>query len=545
LIALQASTGEKIWSSQVADPNAGYSETAPPTYWNGLLFVGSAESDAGKRGFVAAYSAATGKQVWRYFTVPADGQGWVKKGSGVTGGDVWMPPIIDTKTGIAYFGTGNPFPDNDNSKRPGCNPWTDATVAVNARTGKFLWGHSEVCNDIGDLDSHQPPMIFDTKINGKMVHAVGHGNKSSLYFVYDAATGKVLAQSKHLGTWLPQHGPGSKKGLYCPGEDGGFEYSPPAFSPATLDAYEPGLNYCFSLGFGPAGLKVTPYGKVDGFMGAIDTTTGKVAWQTTVPAPMVGGAMATSGNLVFSGSSDGHFYAFNAATGKTLWKANVGLAVGAAPITYEVNGVQYVAVAVGGFSSAPLLGLKGPFGGTLMVFKLHGGPITPAPSVQTPAAFAVGGLNEVITVKGLTMVNQWVYMDAKAKRVVFRVVAGATTANNGFNFNGYAKGKANFVVPSGWHADFIFTNNVALPHSMAVVPTLKISATTMPIAATPNPIAGIRAGQTQYAGYGLVPPGPGKYYLVCLVPGHITAGMWDYFTVDFTAKAPSIQSAAG
>jgi glucose dehydrogenase len=418
----------------------------------------------------------------------------------------------------------------------------NATVAVNARTGKFLWGHSEVCNDIHDMDSHQPPMIFDTKINGKMVHVVGHGNKSSIYFVYDAKTGKVLNQTKPLGLWRPQRGVGSIKGLICPGADGGFEYSPPAFSPTTLYAYEPGLNYCFSLSQGPSGLKVTPYGKVDGWMGAINTTNGKVAWQTTVPAPMVGGAVATAGNLVFSGSSNGHFYAFNAKTGKIVWDANVGLSVGAAPITYEVNGVQYVALAVGGFSSAPLLGLKGPYGGTLMVFKLHGGPIRPAPQVNPGTGFAVGGLNQEINVKGLTRVNQWVYMDAKLKRAVFRIVAASTNDNSGFNFDGYSKGKANFVVPPGWHADFIFTNNAALPHSLALVSSLKISASTQPILATPNPIAGITAGKTQYAGFGLAPPGPGKYYLVCLVPGHITAGMWDYFTIDITAKAPSIQT---
>jgi hypothetical protein len=257
---------------------------------------------------------------------------------------------------------------------------------------------------------------------------------------------------------------------------------------------------------------------------------------------MVGGAVATAGNLVFSGSSNGHFYAFDSTNGKILWDANVGLAVGAAPITYEVNGVQYVALAVGGFSSAPLLGLKGPFGGTLMVFKLHGGPIKPAPAVSPGPGFAVGGLNEEITTKGLTRINQFVYMDPKTKRAVFRVVAAENNSNNGFNFDGYSKGKANFVVPSGWHADFIFTNNANLPHSMAVVSTLKISANTTPVAATPNPIAGIGAGKTQYAGWGLAAPGPGKYYLVCLVPGHLTAGMWDYLTVDFTAKAPSIQT---
>jgi PQQ-dependent dehydrogenase (methanol/ethanol family) len=542
LISLQEATGEELWDSQVADPNAGYSETSPPTYWNGELIIGSAESDAGKRGFVAAFDANTGKQLWKFWTVPAAGQGWVPANSTVSGGDVWMPQVVDTRTGIVYFGTGNPYPDNDNSQRPGCDPWVNSTVALDARTGKFLWAHSEVCNDVEDQDSHQPPMIFDTLINGKMVHAVGHGSKSSLYFVYDAATGKVLNESPYLGMHVPQHGPGSIKGLACPGEDGGFEYSPPAFSPATLYAYEPGLNYCFSIGFAGGHISVKTYGKKDGFMGAIDTTSGKIAWETYVPAPMVGGALATGGGLVFSGSSDGHFYAFDAVTGKILWDANTGLGYGAAPITYEVNGVQYIAIAAGGFSSASLLGMGlGHIGGTMLVFKLHGAPVTPQPTVNPGAGFPVGGLLETVSTKGYTEISPNVYENAATKRVIFKVIAGQGTTNNGFNFNGYAKGAANFIVPAGWGMDVIFTNNGILPHSAAIVSSLAVSASTSPFASTPNPRVGAVAGQTQYGGYGgfEVPP-PGKYYLVCLVPGHITAGMWDYFTVSATATAPSI-----
>jgi glucose dehydrogenase len=153
LIALQAATGDVVWHAQVADASQGYSETSPPTYWNGLLFVGSAESDAGLRGFVAAYNATTGKQVWRFFTVPAPGQDWVPKVGHHGGGDVWMPQVIDTTTGILYFGTGNPSPDFNNSQRAGSNPWVDATVALNARTGQFLWAHTEVSPDVWDYDS--------------------------------------------------------------------------------------------------------------------------------------------------------------------------------------------------------------------------------------------------------------------------------------------------------------------------------------------------------------------------------------------------------
>ncbi|MDB5058310.1 MAG: putative pyrrolo-quinoline quinone, partial [Chloroflexi bacterium] len=338
LIALQASTGEKLWSTKVANSSDGYSETSPATYWNGMLFVGSAESDAGLRGFVAAYNATTGKQIWRFFTVPAPGQSWVPKAGHHGGGDVWMPPVVDPTTGLLYFGTGNPSPDLNNSQRPGCNPWVDATVALNAKTGKFAWAHTEVCPDVWDYDSHQTPMLFDVHYaNGTTVHAVGHANKSGLFFVYDARTGKVLAQSPHLGDYSMPHLRPSTQGVkVCPAGFGGVEYSPPAYSPATQLAYEPGLNNCaiyklapqsennlHSVGAIDFGGATIPTGRSSGFMAAVDTRTGKIGWKTSVPTPMVGGALATAGGLVFSGSENGTFYGFNSSSGKVLWKTNV------------------------------------------------------------------------------------------------------------------------------------------------------------------------------------------------------------------------------
>ena len=141
--------------------------------------------------------------------------------------------------------------------------------------------------------------------------------------------------------------------------------------------------------------------------------------------------------------------------------------------------------------------------------------------------------------KGLQQVGPSVFMDAKAQKVVFKVTAAGTTANNGFNFNGYAKGQANFIVPAGWHVDFIFNNNQALPHSLAVINTLQYGPDVRPLAATPDPTRGLVGTQPQYAGF--TATAAAKFYLVCLVPGHIQAGMWDTFTVSATAKAPSIQ----
>ncbi|HVC83018.1 MAG TPA: PQQ-binding-like beta-propeller repeat protein [Chloroflexota bacterium] len=528
LTSLQASTGEVLWHTQVADPNQGYSETSPATYWNGLLFVGSAESDSGRQGFVAAYNATTGKQVWRYFTIPNVGQGW-RKTAAVSGGDVWMPQVIDAKTGILYFGTGNPWPDATNSKRPGCDPWTDATVALNARTGKFIWAHSEVCNDVYDYDSHQPPMIFDVTINGKTTHAVGHGNKSGLYFIYNAATGAVLAKTGYLGKY--SHPKGAPT---CPGPLGGLEFSPPAFSPQTHMAYEPGLEACVSFSQLTSGK--LPKINASGYMVGIDTATGKIAWKTATPAPMLGGAVATASGLVFAGSHDGNFYAFDAKTGKIVWKTNVGLSFGAAPITYEVNGTQYIAVAAGGLSAGATLLPGAKIGGTLVVFKLNGKPVTKLPIVEGKAT---SGLSEAVSVKGMTPVGPWMYVDTKTHRVVFKVVAASNSTNNGFNFDGYAKGKANFIVPTGWIVNFIFTNHSPLAHSMAVVPTLKLNASVVPLAATPKANQGVGANVTQYAGFTAY--AAGKDYLACLVPGHILAGMWDNFTISATATMPSIQ----
>ncbi|HXT34861.1 MAG TPA: sulfocyanin-like copper-binding protein, partial [Chloroflexota bacterium] len=338
-----------------------------------------------------------------------------------------------------------------------------------------------------------------------------------------------LAKTGYLGKY--SHPAGAPT---CPGPLGGLEFSPPAFSPQTHMAYEPGLEACVSFAALASGK--LPKINASGWMVGIDTATGKVAWKTTTPAPMLGGAVATASGLVFAGSHDGNFYAFDAKTGKIVWKTNVGLSFGAAPITYEVNGTQYIAIAAGGLSAGATLLPGSKIGGTLVVFKLNGKPVTKLPIVE---GAATSGLSEAVSVKGMTPVGPWMYVDTKMHRVVFKVVAASDSTNNGFNFDGYAKGKANFIVPTGWTVNFIFTNHSPLAHSAAVVPTLKLNASVVPLAETPKANQGVGANVTQYAGFTAY--APGKDYLACLVPGHILAGMWDNFTISATAKMPSIQ----
>ena len=551
LIALQASTGEVLWDVSVANNIQGYGESSPPTYWNGLLFVGSQEGDAGLRGFVAAYDANTGKQVWRLYTIPAPGHGWVPAQGNHGGGDVWMPPTIDPSSGTLYVGTGNPSPDFTAVIRPGCNQWANALVALDARTGKFKWGHSEFCNDVWDYDSLQSPLLFDITKNGRTVRVVAHGNKGGQFFFYDASNGKVLATSPYLACWSRPHLKPTPSGVtVCPGVLGGIEYSPPAYSPITQALYQPVDNeaqifttnplantQAHRLGEVDTGGSVSPTGPITGAMVAVSAQTGKILWKVPVPKLMVGGSLATAGNLVFSGADDGIFRSFDAKSGKVLWQGNFGLGFGAAPIAYQVNGTEYIAVAVGGASVSAVD--NAPLGGTLVVLKLGGSAVT-----KLPPAAAGSGLVPVKppSLKGFKKLSNDLYVDQAHKHAVMMINAAATSANNGFNFNGYHNGNGTFTVPVNWTVDWEFRNKAALPHSAGIVTSTTVPLKLVPFGfgpvVTPNAIAGTGPGVTQILSF--VASHSGSFILVCLVPGHVEAGMWDHFIVSATAKLPSI-----
>lgn len=384
LIALDARTGAHRWSARVADPIQGYQGVSPPTYWRGLLFVGSAGGDSGARGFVAAYDAHSGRRVWRYDTVPRRGVGWLPAAGAHGGGDVWMPVTIDQRRGLVVFGAGNPSPDLIGVVRPGCDPWTDAVVALRARTGAFVWGRTLVCPDRWDYDVDQTPMLLPSPAHAG-AGAVGEATKNGYYWLLDGATGRTLARSPALTRQAsPRPGSTATGGLVCPGKIGGLEYSPPAFSPRTGALYLPGIDWCMTYkpavprtvgahrpGQSDLGGAIVATGvKPRGFMAALRADDLKPLWRTPMPAPLIGGALATAGDLVFSGSDDGRFYAFDARTGAVRWSARLGLAFGAAPITYVVHGTQYIAIAAGGSGVTAYTG--GRIGGRLVVFKLGG-----------------------------------------------------------------------------------------------------------------------------------------------------------------------------
>lgn len=355
LVAFDARTGRERWETRVADPSAGYSESMAPQIFDGMVIVGSAGGEWALRGFVAAYDARTGQQRWRWYTTDPKtfaGNSWQNGG-----GTVWTSPALDAERGLLIFGTGNPNPDLNGSTRAGINLYTDSIVALDVRTGKLRWYYQEVKHDLWDYDATSNVVLFDVRVNGRTVPAAGQAGKVGWFFIVNRATGALIRRSQ---AFVRQNkNMFNAKGV-LPGANGGSEWSPPAYSPQTHYAYVLGINQL--MDFTVSGVPDEPgmirTGSVftntqkpkiqTGTFSAIDVDTGRIAWQHTLPKPMVGGALVTAGGLVFTGEASGAFDAFDARTGAKLWSYAFAGGANAPAVTYAVNGTQYVAVAAGG-----------------------------------------------------------------------------------------------------------------------------------------------------------------------------------------------------
>jgi alcohol dehydrogenase (cytochrome c) len=385
LIALDAATGKVKWKTQVVDPEEGNTMNSPGTFWNGEILVGGPAGDAGLRGFVAAYDTATGKQLWRTHMVPPAGKGWNRAPGTHGGGDVWMPPTIDPSTGTAYVATGNPTPGFTNADRPGCNPMADAIVALDAKSGEIEWSHTMFCNDSWDYDTVQAPMVLDVKSGGKDVHAVGTGSKSGYYAVLDAKTGEPISRSPFITKFSRPHVRPTRKGtVVCPGIFGGIEYGPAALGGDRESLFIAGNQMCqryklatrsemetHAPGEDDLAGTVEQVGPATGVLAALDPATGKPRWKVKLPSVSNGGALATAGGLVFVGADDGYLRAFDQESGKVLWRYDLQRRVGSAPIAYEIDGVEYLALAAGG-SLVEAEGTVSDAPARLFVFKLAG-----------------------------------------------------------------------------------------------------------------------------------------------------------------------------
>lgn len=387
LVALDAKTGAVAWSTQIADPEKGYSETMAPVFVDGKVLIGTNGGEYGIRGFVKAYNAADGKELWTFYTIPDKGQEGVWETNDATGrdmhrdiaqekkdlaekggafyqqlgGGVWMTPAVDLKSRTIFFVVGNPSPDLYGAIRPGDNLYTDSMVAVNLDTGAYKWHSQYIAHDVWDLDAVSAPILTQAKdASGKMVDVVIHGGKTGHVYVHDRATGKIIRFSEAM---IPQENmwtlPTATGARMLPGANGGVEWSPMAVDPKLHYAFAANLHqpmtYQVEAAPYPGGklwlggaFKTIPSEEQWGRLVAVDLNTGKVAWGVKTPQPLIGGVLATAGGLVFNGEGNGWFKAFDAKSGKTLWSYNCGAGVNAPAVSYMVGGKQYIAVAAGG-----------------------------------------------------------------------------------------------------------------------------------------------------------------------------------------------------
>jgi alcohol dehydrogenase (cytochrome c) len=385
LLALDAKSGEVKWSKDVADPEKGYSETMAPTAVKGMILLGTNGGEYGIRGFVKAFDAATGDLKWTFDTIPEDSKGvWATKDATnrdmhrdieaekaayakngdpykTLGGGVWQNPAVDLATNRIYFVVGNPSPDLDGAIRPGDDLYTDSLVSLELDTGKYVCHFQYIAHDVWDLDAVSPTVL--TKVagkDGKMIDGVLHAGKTGHIYVHDAKDCSLIRYSEAMipqeNMWVLPTKDGSRM---LPGANGGVEWSPIATDPSlglayALNLHQP-MNYFVDSSPYPDGklwlggaFKVIPTEESWGKLVAVDYNTGKVKWSVKTPQPMIGGALATAGGLVFAGEANGEFKAYDAKSGAILWTFGAGAGVNAPPSTYEVDGKQYVVVGAGG-----------------------------------------------------------------------------------------------------------------------------------------------------------------------------------------------------
>lgn len=380
LVDVNANTGDLVWKVNVADPQAGYSETMAPIVYKGQVIIGSAGGEWPIRGFVASYDAASGTQSWRFNTTDDQGT-WEGDSWKTGGGTVWTTPTIDTKRGLLIFSTGNPNPDLDGSKRAGDNLYTDSIVALHIKDGTLAWYYQEVPHDVWDYDAVSNVVLFDTMVDGKMVPAAGEAGKTAFFYIVNRETGKLIRKSEPFDLQKNMFAQPTKDGVQSlPGANGGDDWAPPAYSPLTKYIYVMGMNQLMTFttendaGDIPGQIRLgstfknVPHGLQNGTFTAINVNTGKIAWNVTVPQPTMGGALVTAGNIAFMGEGNGWFDAFNAKTGKKLWHFYLGAGVNAPPVAYQVNGREYIAVAAGGNFQ-----MTYPLGDAVAIFALPKG----------------------------------------------------------------------------------------------------------------------------------------------------------------------------
>jgi alcohol dehydrogenase (cytochrome c) len=402
LIAIDVKSGRPIWKTQVANGRAGYSLTLAPLVVKDKVVVGVGGGEYGIRGFIAAYDAKTGSEAWRFYTIPGPGEpgfdSWAPCPPAQTtfcdseawkhgGGSIWVTGSYDPSLNLTYWGVGNAGPDWNADQRPGDNLYTDSVVALDADTGRLRWHYQFTPHDRYDYDSVQVPILADITWNGGPLKAMLWANRNGNFYVLERATGRFLVGKPFVKVnWMSTF---DEKGRPIqtvqpagqptwPGNQGGTNWYSPSYSPRTgmfyVSAWE---NYATIFGGTPVeyqegrnfggganrpyvavqgaptvGLRRGPINNwteaaATGAVLALDATTGELRWRFPMTDVTDSGILTTASDLLFTGGREGYFHAIDAKTGTLLWKASLGSQIVNGPITYEVDGKQYVATIAG------------------------------------------------------------------------------------------------------------------------------------------------------------------------------------------------------
>jgi alcohol dehydrogenase (cytochrome c)/quinohemoprotein ethanol dehydrogenase len=446
LIALDAATGLPVWQQLTIDPHWRYTITGAPRIVKGKVIIGNGGAEMGVRGYVSAYDAGTGKLVWRFYTVPGDpskpfespalekaaktwtGEWWKSGG----GGTVWDAIVYDPELDLLYIGVGNGGPWNEKYRSPkgGDNLFLSSIVALKPDTGDYVWHYQETPAEMWDYTASQQITLADVKINGRPRKVIFHAPKNGFFYVLDRtdgalisakpftyinwATGVDMKTGRPLETALARY-PGSDPAPVVPGPLGAHSWQPMSYSPLTGLVYIPvndvGFKYKSAENFDAkklapnygidvvaAGMPQDPTIKkfildsVKGKLVAWDPVLQKQAWAVERPGPWNGGTLTTAGNLVFEGTAAGRFEAYRADTGEKVWSFDAQTGVMAGPVTYTVNGEQYVAVLAGWGGVFPLVAGEVSFKSgrvhnvsRMLAFKLDGKvSLPPLPPYEEP-----------------------------------------------------------------------------------------------------------------------------------------------------------------
>jgi alcohol dehydrogenase (cytochrome c) len=380
LIALDAATGKLLWKNVIGATRLGESAAAAPLAWQGVVYMGIGGSEFGIRGRVMAYDAQSGRELWRFNTIPMGeergAETWKRPKSAKTGGGgVWGAMTLDVTTGELFVPVGNPWPDIDKDYRPGANLFTNSLVVLDARSGALKWWHQVTPEDWQDFDLAAAPVLYRDR---QVRDVVAFAGKDGYVTALDKDTRKPLFRTP-VTTVEHSHKGATPQGVrVCPGFAGGVEWNGPTLDRLNNTLITGSVDACFILKSGPTeyspqtvtfGGTAEPDGPVTGWVTALDSETGTVRWRYHAEKPVIAGVTPTAGGVVFTGDLAGNLLVFNSKTGDLVHKAQTRGALAGGVITYEIDGKQYVAFASGNVSRTAFGALGVP---SVVIMALNG-----------------------------------------------------------------------------------------------------------------------------------------------------------------------------